>query len=111
MTTLCLLFPSGGDSRPKKNDELHCWMPALILDLLFYARFGLSAPQNYELSFFSLSGKNVFPRKEKNSENSLRLGKRVAHANKNFGSVYLARHTNYSKLVYLRVTHLTFSFH
>jgi hypothetical protein len=36
--------------------------------------------------------------------------KRVAHTNKNFWSVYLARHTNYSKLVYLRVTHLTFSF-
>jgi hypothetical protein len=34
----------------------------------------------------------------------------VAHANKNFWSVYLARHTNYSKLVYLQVTHLTFSF-
>jgi hypothetical protein len=53
----------------------------------------------------------VFPRKEKNSENSLCLGKRVARANKNFWSVYLASHTNYSKLVYLRVTHLTFSFH
>ena len=48
--------------------------------------------------------------KKRNSKNSLRLGKRVAHANKNFWSVYLARHTNYSKLVYLRVTHLTFSF-
>jgi len=43
----------------------------------------------------------VFPHKEKNSENSLHLGKRVARANKNFWSVYLARHTNYSKLVYL----------
>ena len=54
----------------------------------------------------------VFPRKEKNSENSLHLGKCVAHANKNFWSVYLARHTNYSKLLLsLRVTHLTFSFH
>ena len=53
----------------------------------------------------------VFPRKEKNSENSLHLGKHVAHANKNFWSVYLARHTYYSKLVYLQVTHLTFSFH
>ncbi len=52
----------------------------------------------------------LFPHKEKNSKNSLPLGKRVAHANKNFWSVYLARHTNYSKLVYLQVTHLTFSF-
>ena len=52
----------------------------------------------------------VFPCKEKNSENFLRLGKRVAHALKNSWSVYLASHTNYSKLVYLRVTHLTFSF-
>ena len=53
----------------------------------------------------------VFSRKEKNSENLFRLGKRVAHANKNFWTVYLASHTNYSKLVYLPVTHLTFSFH
>ena len=52
----------------------------------------------------------LFPRKEKNSKNSLRLGKRVAHTNKNFWSVYLARHTNYSKLINLRVTYLTFSF-
>jgi hypothetical protein len=29
----------------------------------------------------------VFPRKGKNSDNSLRLAKRVAHANKNFWSV------------------------
>ena len=54
----------------------------------------------------------VLPRKYKNSYNSLRLGKRVAHANKNFWSLYLARHTNYSKLLLsLRVTHLTFLFH
>ena len=49
--------------------------------------------------------------KKRNSKNSLHLGKRVAHANKNFWSVYLARHTNYSKVVYLQVTHFTFSFH
>ncbi len=53
----------------------------------------------------------VFPRERQNSENSLCLGKCVAHTNKSCWSVSLTRQTNYSRLVWLQVTHLTFSCH